>query len=408
MRLTIERLGHRGDGIGDGIFVPRALPGEEVEGTVTGDRMDAPRIVTPSPDRVTPPCAHYRNCGGCALQHATDGFVGEWKQEVVRTALAAQGLAAPVRALHTSPPGTRRRATLAGRRLKRGTMVGFHARASDVLTEIPECRVLHPDILATLPALNEITRLGATRKGEIALTVTRSDAGPDVAVRGGKPLDAALRAELGALTGREGLARLAWDGEVLACDTPPAQTFGAARVTPPPGAFLQATQEGEAALAAAILEAVGPARRIVELFAGCGTFALPMAASAEVHAVEGDTAMLEALAAGWRQALGLKLVTTETRDLFRDPLVANEVSRYEAAVLDPPRAGAAAQTAEIARARVPVIAMASCNPVTFARDARTLRDAGYFLDWIRVVDQFRWSPHVELVARFALEHATGE
>jgi 23S rRNA (uracil1939-C5)-methyltransferase len=178
--------------------------------------------------------------------------------------------------------------------------------------------------------------------------------------------------------------------------------MGRARVVPPAGAFLQATREGESALVASVLAALRGAERVVDLFAGTGTFSLPLAASAEVHAVEGDAAMLEALAKGWRGAPGLHRVTTETRDLFRRPLLPEELRRFEAAVIDPPRAGAEAQVAELARARLPLVAYVSCNPASFARDARRLLEAGYRMDPITVVDQFRWSSHVELSTRFVL------
>jgi 23S rRNA (uracil1939-C5)-methyltransferase len=198
------------------------------------------------------------------------------------------------------------------------------------------------------------------------------------------------------------IARLTWDGEVVALRTMPVQRFGKALVAPPPGAFLQATAEGEAALLSAVEEAVGPARRVVDLFAGSGTFSLPLAETAEVLAVESDAAMLAALDRGWRQTQGLHRVTTETRDLFRRPLEPDEFKGFDAVVIDPPRAGAEAQTATLAHSGVPVIAAVSCNPVTFARDARSLTGAGYLLDWVQVVDQFRWAAHVELVARFSL------
>lgn len=404
MRVQVTRLGHLGDGLGDGVFVPRALPGEMVEGTVEAGRMAAPKIVTPAPERVAPPCPHYRACGGCALQHASDAFVTAWKQDVLRAALAAQGLDAPFLVPHVSPPGARRRATLAGRRRKKGVLVGFHGRASEVLSEVPECKVLAPGILAMLPVLEELVRLGASRKAELALAVTLADAGADVSVRGGKPLDGPLRAALGQLAGQVGLARLAWEGEVVAQAAPPAQRFGRALVVPPPGAFLQATAEGEAALLAAVRQAVAGARQVADLFAGCGTFALPLAEAAEVHAVEGAAEMLAALDAGWRQATGLRRVTTEARDLFRNPLTPEELARFDAVVIDPPRAGAEAQVAMLAQAEVPVIAAVSCNPVSFARDARMLVQAGYILEWAQVVDQFRWSPHVELAARLTKGH----
>jgi len=404
MSHTIERLGHRGEGVADGLFIARTLPGEVVEGVAENNRIAAPRILTPSPERVAAPCRHYKTCGGCALQHASDGFVARWKQDIVARALEAQGLSAPFRPLHTSPAQSRRRATLAGRRLKSGALVGFHARASDTVTSVPQCRLLQPALLAALPALEAITMAGASRKGEVALSVTALDDGIDLSVTGGKPLDIALRVELPQIAARHGLMRLTWDGETVFQTQQPSLSFGRARVSPPPGAFLQATADGEAALLGAMREAVGNARHIADLFAGCGTFALPLAEQAEVHAVEGDAAMLAALDAGWRTASALKHVSTERRDLFRRPLLPDELTRFDALVIDPPRAGAEAQFHEIARARVPVVGVVSCNPVTFARDAKTLVEAGYRLDWVQVIDQFRWSAHVELAARLSLHH----
>lgn len=402
MTLTIERLGHRGDGIAPGpVFVPLTLPGEEVEGEIDGDRMPAPRIMTPSTERVRPPCRHFKSCGGCALQHASDAFVETWKADLVRSALAAHGLEAPIRGVDTSPSRSRRRAVFSGRRTKKGALVGFHARASDTVVEVPDCDVVLPEIVALLPALVEITRVGASRRGELSLTVTWSGAGADVAVRGGHEADGPMRVTLAQLAQEQGLARLCWEGETIVEIRPPAQDFVGIETVPPPGAFLQATRHGEAALLRAVKEAVGRAERIVDLFAGCGTFALPLAKGAMIHAVEFSADMLAALDRAWRHAHGLKQVTTETRDLFRRPLLATELRKYDAIVLDPPRAGAEGQIAQIAASEVPRVAHVSCNPVTFARDAATLVSAGYRLDWVQVVDQFRWSPHTELAAQFS-------
>lgn len=402
MKLTIERLGHLGDGIAEGpIFVPMTLPGEVVEGDIEGDQMLNPRILTPSPDRVRAPCPHFKACGGCLMQHASDGFVAAWKQDIVRTALKAQGIETVFREIQTSPPQSRRRASLSGTRTKKGATVGFHGRASGTIVPIPSCKLLHPDLMAAIPALEQLTVTGGSRKGEISFSVTRSAEGLDVLATAGKPLDGSLRIELATMAERFGLARLEWDGELVAQHMPPAQRFGKASVVPPPGAFLQATEQGEAALLAAVVETVGDARRVADLFAGCGTFALPLAAKAEVLAVESEAPMVAALDQGWRMASGLKRVTTETRDLFRRPLYPDELKRFDAVVIDPPRAGAEAQIEQIARSSVPVIAAVSCNPVTFARDAKILLDAGYTLNWVQVVDQFRWSSHVELVASFS-------
>jgi 23S rRNA (uracil1939-C5)-methyltransferase len=338
------------------------------------------------------------------LQHARDGFVAEWKQQVVQTALLAQGIEAQFRPIITSPQRSRRRATLSARRTKAGVTLGFHMRGSDQLIGVPNCLLLHPDLIASFPALEAITLAGASRKGELSLTVTRSLTGADIAVTGGKPMDAALQQRLAALTESHDIARLTWDGDTIAQRSPPLIALGRARVPLPPGAFLQATEPGQDALVAAVRDAVGPAKRVVDLFAGCGTFALPLADTAEVHAVESDAPMLAALSAGWRSAEGLRRVTTETRDLFRNPLLPEDLRHFDAAVIDPPRAGAEAQVHALRDAKIPLVAMVSCNPVTFARDAKNLIDAGYRLDWVQVVDQFRWSPHVELAARFSRPH----
>ena len=399
-RHLILRLGHQGDGIADGpVFVPLALPGELVEGLRDGSRLTEPRIVTPSPDRVAAPCRHFRSCGGCQLQHASDGFVARWKVDVVRHALAAQGLEADFAPIVTSPPNSRRRAGLSARRTKKGAIAGFHGRASGTIVEIPGCTLIHPDLRGAPELAARLAEVGGSRKGELTVLATRSENGLDLAVSGGKPPDTALRVALAQEAEAAGLARLSWDGEVIATRLPPVQRMGQARVTPPPGAFLQATEAGEAALVGAVRGIFGNAARVVDLFAGCGTFALPLAEGAEVHAVEGDAEMMRALDRGWREAPGLKRVTTETRDLFRRPLMADEFRRIEAVVIDPPRAGAEAQVAELARSAVPVIAYVSCNPVTFARDARALVDAGWRLETVQVVDQFRWSTHIELAAR---------
>jgi 23S rRNA (uracil1939-C5)-methyltransferase len=399
--VTIERLGHLGHGIATGpLYVPGTLPGEVVEGTPDGDRLIDAKIVTPSTDRVKPPCRHARACGGCQLQHASDAFVAQWKQQVVANALSGQGLSATFLPLITSPPNSRRRATLSARRTKSGVLIGFHARASDTIAEIPECLLLHPVILAAFPGLQALVYVGGSRTAELSLQVTLTRGGPDVMVTGGKPLDATLRMDLARLVEAHAFSRLTWDGETVALRDRPALTIGQATGVPPPGAFLQATAEGEAALLAAVKQALGPQKRVVDLFSGIGTFTLPLAETMEVHAVEGDAAMTKALDLAARNTPDLHRISVETRDLFRRPLEPDELNGFSAAVIDPPRAGAEAQTATLAASKIPVIAAVSCNPVTFARDAKTLTDKGYRLTSVQVIDQFRWSTHIELVARF--------
>ncbi|SLN33802.1 class I SAM-dependent RNA methyltransferase [Pseudooctadecabacter jejudonensis] len=397
MTQTVEKMTQAGLGqLADGTLLDRVLPGEEVDVQPDGSA----RIVTPVADRVKPPCRHFKSCGGCAVQHASDGFVADWKTQIVARALSARDLAFPFRALHTSPSQSRRRARFSGRRTKKGAMVGFHAKASDALIDVPDCQLLLPTLRAGFPAYEALTVIAASRKSEINLTVTDTLGGLDVMVTTEKPLDGPLRIELAALADAHDLARLAWNDDVVVTRKSPDQQFGPARVGPPAGSFLQATREGEAALVDAVMGTVGDAKRIVDLFSGAGTFSLPLATQAEVHAIEGEAEMLDALDRGWRTAVGLKRVTTEARDLFRRPLEPDELDRFDLAVLDPPRAGAEAQIRTLAASKLAAVTMVSCNPITFARDAAHLTSAGFVMDWIDVVDQFRWSPHVELVAGF--------
>ena len=394
MELTVERLSPRGEGLADGVTIPRTLPGETVEGAVEAGRMAAPRILSPVAERVRAPCPHYGACGGCALQHGSDAFVAEWKADRVIGALRARGIDGEVARVRTSPPNARRRATLSARRLKSGPIAGLHARASDTVIRIPDCRLLLPSLIAAIPAAEAAAALGASRKGELSVTLTDSEAGIDMAVIGGRDPGPGERA---ALAERFDLARLAWDDEVLT-RRPPVQRFGTAAVVPPPGAFLQATREGEAALREAAVEGLEGCRRVADLFAGCGTFALPLAARAEVHAVEGEAAMLAALDAGWRGGTGLRRVTVEARDLFRRPLRAEELRDFDGVIMDPPRAGAEAQARMLAEGGPGRVVMVSCDPASFARDVSILAAGGYRMGPVTVVDQFRWSPHVEMVA----------
>lgn len=397
----IERLGHQGDGVASGpVFVFRALPGEIVEGELNGNRLEGTRIVSPSPDRVKAPCQHYKTCGGCQLQHASDQFVSRWKVEIVEKALAAHGLECEFLPIQTSPPRSRRRIVLSAKRTKKGATAGFHRRESDVIVEVPRCEVIHKDLAPAVDVARRLAMVGASRKSELSVTATASAAGLDVSVVGGKPLDGPLRVLLSGEAESANLARLSWDDETVVTRHQPFLHFGNAEVVPPPGSFLQATVHGQNALVEAVKSAIGDVgRKGIDLFSGCGTFTLPLAGRFEMHGVEGQAAMLDALDHGWRKASGLKRVTTEVRDLFRNPIIADEL-KFDFAVIDPPRAGAEAQIREIANSKISRLAYVSCNPVTFARDAETLCEAGFELEWLQVVDQFRWSVHVELAAKF--------
>ncbi|MCH8169098.1 MAG: class I SAM-dependent RNA methyltransferase, partial [Proteobacteria bacterium] len=277
--VEIESLGARGDGIaaggaeGGALYVPYTLPGERVRvvrfGARGSDRARAEAVLTSSPERVEPLCPHFGACGGCSLQHASDRFTARWKRDLIATALGARGIDhAAIRPTVTSAPRSRRRITVAARRTRKGVLIGFHAPAATAIVAIRSCAVAEPALIAALPRLEELALLAASRKGEVRLTLTLTDGGIDVAITGAKPMDGPARALLAGVAARAGIARLGWNGEVVATMRTPEVTLGRARVVPPPGGFLQPTIEGEAALVAAVSEAVGGARRIADLFAG--------------------------------------------------------------------------------------------------------------------------------------------
>ena len=400
--LTIKRLGHQGDGIADGpVYAPLTLPNEVVTGTLDQQILQDVRIITPSSDRKRAVCRHYKSCGGCSLMHASDEFVAGWKVNVVKTALAAHGLETELRPCLTSPAQSRRRATFSARRTKKGASVGFHARGSDIIVENPDCQLLDPDLISARFVVAQLVTIGGSRKGEISINVTLCANGLDVAAFGGKELDDQLRMDLTQACETLRLARLSWNGEVIAMRLSPSQEFEGIIVDPPSGSFLQATKQGERDLIAEVRHIVSGQKRIIDLFAGCGTFTLPFAHTAEVHAVEGDAEMLHALDKAWRHATGLKRISTEARDLFRRPLQPDELRKFDAAIIDPPRAGAEAQIDELSASDISMIVYVSCNPTTFARDAAHLISRGFELEFVQTIDQFRWSTHIELVAKFA-------
>lgn len=404
VEIRIARIGRHGDGQdAEGrVFAPLTLPGETVRGVVEAGRMEAPEIVAASPDRAAPPCPHFGTCGGCALQHASDPFVAGWKRDRIAEALATRGLETELRGTLTSPPRSRRRAVFSARRTRQAATLGFHARRDARIVEIEDCVVLDPSLLALREPLKALAMLGGTRKGELKFAVTATATGADVDASGGKDADGPLRLRLAAWAAETGVARLSWNGEPVAAPRPPQLDFDAARVTPPPGAFLQATREGEAALLALVREAAGEEGPAADLFCGLGTFALPLSQTRPVAAFDGEAALIEALDAAWRSAGGrLRKLTAIRRDLTRRPLTAHELRGFGAVVIDPPRTGAKAQSEMLAASVVRRIAAVSCNPETFARDARILVDGGYSLDWVQPVDQFRWSPHTELAAAFS-------
>lgn len=396
----IERLGHGGDGIAKGpIFAARTLPGEAVEGVVDGDRISVPKILTPSDQRVKPACPAYNRCGGCSLHHAADGFVLNWKSDFALSGLAARDIDASIRHYHTSDANSRRRAKLQGKRTKKGAVVGFYAPRSDVLQNIDGCLTLSPNLIALIPKLEKFTTQFASRKGVLAFWVLDTETGVDVAVDGLTGESRGLFTDLAAWAAAAGIARLTIGDEVVVTLTTPRITFGSVAVTPPPRGFTQATVSAEHFLQNAVKEAVSGANSVADLFAGCGTFGLAAASIARVQAFEGAKDLIDALNNGVRHAQHIKAVSGTVRDLFRNPIIPEDLAEFDGVIIDPPRAGAESQVRHLAASDVQRIAMVSCNPVTFARDVQMLIAGGYTLDWMDLVDQFRWSPHIEIVAQ---------
>ena len=395
---TIVRLAGRGDGVtGDGRFVVGATIGDTV--TFVGDVA----TITLGPRHVVPPCRHVADCGGCQLQHVNaadyDAFVVD---RIVRPLAALGIVAGAIHPVAVSPPHSRRRASLRAVRRQGKLMLGFNAEASHRIVDIEQCEILLPALQGLLAPLRQLLK-GSIGEGQGAgITLTASDSGTDVLLAN---VAAESMAQIERLTGfaaAHDLARLSVEGahgvETVAMPRPPQLVMGGVPVMLPPAPFLQATREGEAALVAAVRAAVGPARRVADLFCGLGTFALPLSATAQVLAADAAGPAVAALGAAARQ-FGRR-VTIAHRDLFRRPFTAAELASIDAIVFDPPRAGAQAQAAMIAQSKVPVVVGVSCNPNTFARDAQILVEGGYRLETLWPVAQFRWSTHVELVARF--------
>jgi 23S rRNA (uracil1939-C5)-methyltransferase len=413
-RLVIGRIGHRGDGVADRadgpIFVAAALPGETVEvESLPGhpDRRQLLRVETASPQRIAPICPHFGICGGCAMQHWQTSAYRAWKRDLVIDALRQAGIEAPVADLidaHVGAHGEgRRRVVFHARRGTHDVLeVGFSAARAHQVIPIDRCPVLAKSLDGALKAAWAVAELLSPLRKPLDIHVTATDAGLDIDVRGSGPLTATTTAALARLVASQNLARLTRHGELVAQARPPTIRMGSATVLLPPAAFLQATAEGEAVLARLVLgicAAAGAKKGAADLFAGVGPFALRLAEQTRVTAADDDEAALTALARAANTS-GLKPVIAERRDLFKNPFLAAELNRFDVVVFDPPRQGAQTQSREIAASRVPVIAAVSCNPGTFARDARILIDGGYRLISVMPVDQFRYSAHVELVAWF--------
>ncbi|MEA2896960.1 MAG: rRNA (uracil1939-C5)-methyltransferase [Bradyrhizobium sp.] len=407
-RLIIDHLGHRGDGVafagGHAVFVPYTLGGETVEADPLADHPDRRlllRVENASPERIAPFCRYFGACGGCAIQHWQPESYSAWKRQIVVDTLAHARIECPVDDLIDAHGAGRRRITTHARRGGDGEVhVGFAAASSHAIIDIDDCPILDPSLHGALDAARALAEVLRPTTKPLDIQVTATGGGLDVDVRGSGPLPTAMIATLSRVAEQHGLARLTRHGELVLMRRPPVLGIGTAQVTLPPGSFLQATAAGEEALAALVLKHCKGAKHIADLFCGVGPFALRLAAKSRISAFDSDSGAVTALQKAATSTSGLKPIKTEARDLFRRPLIPRELRDFDAVAFDPPRQGAQAQVRQLAVSKIPVVVAVSCNAATFARDARILIDGGYRIESVTPVDQFRHTPHVELIARF--------
>lgn len=404
--LRIAAVGAQGDGLAQGSFIPLTLPGELVTAQMSGARGELLEVLEASRERVTPPCPHFGVCGGCALQHWDVQPYLDWKREQIRIQLGYEGLETEILPTFASPPASRRRVALHARGGKGGVRLGFKERRSWNLVQIETCPVSHPKLVAAFPALRRLAGPFMEHpKSAPTLHVTVTATGLDIditgveAKSGGLSADARVRAAM--IAGEADFARVTLAGEMIYMARQPMVKLGPAVVALPAGAFLQAVPQAEKAMVDFAVEAAQGASRIVDLYSGVGTFTFRLAEVGGVHAADSSAPAIAALKGAVGTAVGLKAVTAEARDLARRPVLSMELKKVDVAVLDPPRAGALEQHVEIANSKVARVVGVSCNPATFARDAKVLIEAGFRLERVLPVDQFLWSPHIELVGVFS-------
>ncbi|MFL5296714.1 MAG: class I SAM-dependent RNA methyltransferase [Phenylobacterium sp.] len=407
IELVVDSVGGEGDGVAAGpVFVPFTLPGERVMAAGSGERRGLVEVLDASPERVQPPCPHFGVCGGCALQHWAHAPYLAWKVARLEATLARQRIETEIMPAFAAATETRRRVALHARRgTREAARLGYKARKSWDLVDIAVCPISDPAIQAAIPALKRLAApLFEHPKSAPTLHVTLTATGLDVDISGVERrsggLSADARVQLAERAAEADFARVTLDGEVAYQARSPQVRLGPATVALPPGAFLQATEGAEDAMSAFVAHAARGAHRIADLYCGVGTFTFRLAEIAPVHASDFAEDAIRSLNAAAATASGLRGVTAEARDLVRRPVLAEELKKTDVAVFDPPRAGAAEQTAELARSGVTRVIGVSCNPATFGRDARVLIDGGFVLERILPVDQFLWSPHVELVGVF--------
>lgn len=403
LELTVSRLGAHADGIAEtdegSIFVPFTLPGERVVADVDKGRGRLFDLLVRSPERAEPICRHFGVCGGCALQHLEQHAYLEWKRRRVLDGLYMERIDVLVEPVRAFGPHTRRRAAFAAMKSANGLTFGYRRAQSHDIVDLRECPLLLPGFETALPALRSLLD-SLLRSGEARITATACDNGLDVDIEAAAGTLRPFTSGHGKAAEAAGIIRLTVGGDPLFSIAAPRVSLAGIAVEPPPGAFLQASSGAETAMAGIAMEALGKARKVADLFCGLGTFSFAMARRASVTAVENDRTLLLALDTASRRAQGIKPIKTLARDLMREPLSAAELNAFDAVLFDPPRAGALAQASAVAKSRVPKVIAISCNPASFARDARLLIDGGYSLERVVPIDQFVFSAHVELVAIF--------
>ncbi len=421
VELEVASIGARGDGIaerdGARVFLPFTVPGDRLRvrlGATRGGGLagDVKELLSEGPGRRMPDCRHFGTCGGCALQHVDAAVYGEWKRDLIVTALHHRGFRdVPVEPCIVSPPGARRRVTLSAVRVKADMLLGFHERGSAHVVDLAECPVASPALVAAIAPIR--SALGPLGLGKADIALLETETGIDMVLETKGEANLRRREILADLAAQADFARVTWsrptppgvprERDLIVMRRPPVLRFGNVAVTPPPDAFVQATADAEHVMQSFVAEALKGEKQVADLFAGCGTFTFPLATGAKVASVDGDADLIHAAQEAANHAKGLKAVDFQTRDLFRRPLMGDELKSFSGVVFDPPRQGAKAQAEMLAASHVPVIVGVSCDPGTFARDARILVDGGYRLVRVQPIDQFLWSPHIELVGEFRRE-----
>lgn len=407
--IVIDRLGAQGDGIAvdEGsstapVFVAYTLPGERVRISRDGGRAQMVDVLTPSENRVEPVCRHFGVCGGCSVQHLARPAYLEWKRSNVIAAFGARGIAADVAPVMTVGEDARRRVVLAAHLVRDGVLLGFHAAGEAMIVDLSECPVMRLELANLFAGLRRLVEplLLAKKEARVVLLAADNGVAVDFSDVNSDP-SANLRRWLAEEAGRLGIIRLTIAGDPVYSDGLPYVKFGLAQVSPPPGAFLQASTQAEAMMVDIVMDSLPKkAKRAADLFCGLGAFTFPLAERVQVTAIDGDATSIETLQAADRATQGTKLITAKVRDLLREPLSRKELETFDLVVFDPPRAGAKEQAEALAKSKVPVVVAVSCNPATLARDARILIDGGYRMEAVKPLDQFVYSSHVEAVAVF--------